>query len=130
MFLGLVSAFTSRQWRHIPLLFPLIKAMWRKSCEFLKPPLQRSRLQADREGASSRSGQQHCSLFWPSERRICDRPEHLQRGHLHIWDLGVLRASRRAVTCRPPHRTEACGAAPRVGEARRQRHGGTAQEAA
>ena len=65
----------------------------------------------------------------PSEGRISDSPVHLQRCHLHIWDLGSLGASCRAVPCRSSHGTEARGGATHVSETWRS-HSGTPQEPA
>lgn len=78
--------------------------------------------------------QQHAAVqlalfLLPSEGRIFDSPVHLQRRHLHIWDLGSLGASCRAVTSRSPHGTEARGGATHVGETWRS-HSGTPQEPA
>ena len=68
-------------------------------------------------------------VLCPSEGGVSDSSVHLQRRHLHILDLDVLGASRRAVSGRASHRTEAHGGATRVRKARRPRHSRTPQEA-
>lgn len=65
-----------------------------------------------------------------SESRISDSPVHLQRRHLHIWDLGVLGASCRAVSSRSSHGTESSCGATYVGETWRSRQSRTPQEPA
>lgn len=65
-----------------------------------------------------------------SEGRISDSSVHLQRHHLHIRGLGILGTSRRAVSSRSSHGTEARGGATHVGETWRSRHSRAPQEPA